>query len=230
MKYLSILFLICLFSCKDEPKLDSPKIINKKTPISLEVLNDSILILDKDLKQNKEISIKLKQKKILEKIDERNELQKLIIEKQYFKEENAYTLDFTYPLLDVDFKPTNANFNDYINNTYIDITGTVDNILQDNVLICDSITTTICREKRYIDYKIYNVNNQLVSILFYKENFYSGTLHPTYTFDCMNFDLNRGVFLKYEDFFISGSEEEFTDILNEEITKQIMTSNLYYDC
>lgn len=230
MKYLYILLLISLFSCKNESKLESPIVIDEKVSITSKILSDSTIILNKDIDVSKALSVELKQKNLIERMDERSELQELIIEKKYFKEKDAYTIDFTYPLLNEKLKPTNVNFNEYINDYYVDIIGTEAGILEDKALICDTIGTNRFREKRYIDYKIYNVNDQLVSILFYKENFYSGTLHPTYSFDCMNFDLNRGVFMNYEDFFIVGSEDEFTDILNEAISKQVMKGDMYYDC
>ncbi|WP_452228074.1 MULTISPECIES: hypothetical protein [unclassified Lacinutrix] len=229
MKYLYILLLLSIISCKNDPKLKSPTIMDEEVIIPSEKLTDSILVLDKDLPISKALSIELKQKTLIKKKDERSELQELIIQKKYFKEEKNYTLDFTYPLLNEDFNPTTINFNEYINDYYVDIVGTEAEILKDKAL-CDSIESKKFREKRYIDYKIYNVNDELVSILFYKENFYSGTLHPTYSFDCINFDLTRGVFMNYEDFFNVGSEDEFTTILNEEITKQINLGETYYDC
>ncbi|GGG37117.1 RsiV family protein [Bizionia arctica] len=230
MKYLYVFLLLSLFSCKNDTKLEPPIVIDEVVPTDLKILSDSTMVLDKDIEISKVLSIKLKQKSLIEIADERNELKELIIEKKYFKEEDEYTLDFTYPLLNENLKPTNVNFNEYINDYYVDIIGTEAGILEDKALICDSIKIDQFREKRYIDYKIFNVNDQLVSVLFYKENFYSGTLHPTYSFDCMNFDLNRGVFMNYEDFFNVGSEVEFTDILNKEISKQESKGDKYYDC
>ncbi len=225
-----ILLLVGLFYCKNDTKQKPPIIPENETSFSTETSNDSSIVQEKHINASKSLSIELKQKTLIEKRDERSELQELIIEKNYFKEKDAYTIDFTYPLLNEDLNPTNVNFNEYINDYYVDITGTEAEIIEGKELICDTLDTDRFREKRYIDYKIYNVNEQLVSILFYKENFYSGTLHPTYSFDCMNFDLERGVFMNYEDFFIDGSEEEFADILNEEISKKVMVGEMYYDC
>ncbi|NEV94989.1 DUF3298 domain-containing protein [Psychroflexus sp. YR1-1] len=73
------------------------------------------------------------------------------------------------------------------------------------------------------------MNDQLVSVLFYKENFYSGAMHPSYSFDCFNFDLNRGVFMTYEDFFNQGSEE-LVSIINESINTKIGKGDMYYEC
>jgi hypothetical protein len=234
MKYLLIIIVFLgLWSCKN----DSVK--NKTTPIE-EVqedsltdqieLADSITLLREDVELGKQQSIVIKQKELIEKEDEKEELQELIISKTYQKDEDLFTIDFRYPLLNENLKPAYANFNEYINDYYVNITGTEASILEDKELICDTIPTNRYREKRFIDYKIYNVNDQLVSVLFYKENFYSGTLHPTYSFDCMNFDLNRSIFMNYEDFFIQGSEEELRQILNEVITNKIRSGEMYYDC
>ena len=84
--------------------------------------------------------------------------------------------------------------------------------------MCDSIEAKTFREERFIDYKIYNVNDRLISVLFYKENFYSGAVHPSYSFDGFNYDLLNGVFMSYNNFFNQDSEEELVEILNEDGT------------
>lgn len=234
MKYLLVIFLLlALPGCKN----DSEK--NKTTPVEeayedsivdQNLVVDSIIPLREDVELGKQQSIVIKQKELIEKADEKEELQELIISKTYMKEEDLYTIDFRYPLLNENLKPAYANFNEYIRDYYVDITGTEASILEDNELICDTIPTDRYREKRFIDYKVYNVNDQLVSVLFYKENFYSGTLHPSYSFDCMNFDLNRSKFMNYDDFFVEGSEEELRKILNEVITNKIRSGDMYYDC
>lgn len=231
MKYLYIILLISIISCKKDPKNEIPTIIKEEPSTVLdEQLKDSTVITYKDDPDlSKSRSIEIKQKELIEKQDERDELQNLIIEKKYLKEEKDYVIDFTYLLLNENLKLTHSNFNDYINDHYVDIEGT-EEILKNKELICDTIMSNHFRENRYIDYKVYNINDQLVSILFYKENYYSGTLHPTYSFDCMNFDLNRGVFMNYEDFFIEGSEDELTNIINEEISKKIRKGDMYYYC
>lgn len=178
---------------------------------------------------DKSIAIELKQKQLIEKEDESQELETLIIEKSYNVEKEDYIINFKYPQLNTSYKPTNINFNDFINDYYVNISKTESDILESRQL-CDSIEATKFREERSIDYKIYNVNDQLVSVLFYKENFYSGAMHPSYSFDCFNFDLNRGVFMMYEDFFNQGSEEELVGIINETINTQISKGDMYYDC
>ena len=229
MKYLTIILVFTLlFSCKMDTKEEPIKRVNENIESPLEKI-DSIVTTDIDIKENKSISIELKQKKLINKKDKKQELEALIIEKKYLKEKTDYTIDFTYPQLNEKLNPRYINFNEYINDYYLDITGTEADILE-NKLLCDSIALKTFKEHRLINYKVYNVNDALVSVVFYKENFYSGTLHPSYSFDCMNFDLNRGVFMTYEDFFLEGTEEEFTTLLNEEINNKIGKGELYYDC
>ncbi|WP_299124305.1 RsiV family protein [uncultured Winogradskyella sp.] len=227
------LFITVFLSCKNDNNQNITVDIDEtKTTDSISdnsITNDSIQITDKDIEDvKKTISIELKQKKLIEKKDERQDLEALIIAKEYLVEKEDYTINFKYPLLNESFKPTNINFNNFIND-YVNITKTESDILESK-LLCDSIEAKTFREERFIDYKIYKVNDQLVSLLFYKENYYSGAMHPSYSFDCFNFDLERGVFMTYEDFFIQGSEEELVGIINESINEQIGKGELYYDC
>ncbi|MFD2915801.1 RsiV family protein [Psychroserpens luteus] len=230
MKYLSIILLILLFTnCKNDKRQDSIIEIEETKQIE-PVLNDTVQIEDTHVQDlDKTITIELKQQKLIEKVDERKDLQNLIIDKRYLVEKKDYTINFNYPLLNETLKPTNRNFNEFINEYYVNVTKTESDILE-NKSLCDSIEASKFREERFIDYKIYNVNDQLVSVLFYKENFYSGAMHPSYSFDGFNFDLNRGVFMTYEDFFNEGSEEELVVIINEKINEQIGKGEMYYDC
>lgn len=228
------LFLIFLIGCKSDskkqPTQESVVVEGVSASETNETLADTLINSEENIELKKTKSIVIKQKELIDKIDEKEELQELLIDKSYTKEEDLYIINFKYPLLNEDFKPAYENFNEYINDYYVDITGTEASILEAKELICDTIPTNNFRERRFIDYKVYNLNDQLISVLFYKENYYSGTLHPTYSFDCMNFDLNRSVFMNYEDFFIEGSEEEFRTILNEVIYEEITIGEKYYDC
>ena len=230
MKYLYIVILVLLFTtCKKDTRQENTNPIEDIKDVE-PVFKDTVQIVDPDIKAlDKTITIELKQQKLIEKEDEREDLQKLIIEKRYLIEKEDYTINFNYPQLNESLKPTNRNFNDFINEYYVNITKTELDILASK-LLCDSIEASKFREERFIDYKIYDVNDQLVSVLFYKENFYNGTMHPSYSFDGFNFDLNRGVFMTYEDFFNQGSEEELLVIINEKINEKIGKGELYYDC
>ncbi|WP_461303641.1 hypothetical protein [Aureisphaera sp.] len=232
MKPISIVFLLLItfVGCKSDSDKSVPETTDLPTEVVEEQIIDSVSVVREDLDLQRQESIELKQQSLIEQEDEKDELQELIIEKNYINEQDLFTIDFRYPILNENLQPSYVNFNEYINEYYVDIIGTEAGILEDKELLCDTIRTNRFREKRFIDYKIYNVNDKLVSILFYKENFYSGTLHPTYSFDCMNFDLGRSVFMNYDDFFIEGSEEEFRKILNEVIQSKINEGEMYYDC
>ncbi len=216
-------------NCKDDKQQDISNEIEENQTIK-PVIQDTLKIDDTDIKSlDKTIAIEIKQKKLIKKEDEREELQKLIIDKRYVIEKEDYTINFNFPLLNESYKPTNANFNEFINEYYANVTKTENEIIEAK-LLCDSLEAENFREERFIDYKIYNVDDKLVSILFYKENFYSGAMHPSFSFDCFNFDLNRGVFMTYNDFFTDGSEDELLVIINEKINEKIQKGGLYYDC
>ncbi|MBF8150894.1 DUF3298 domain-containing protein [Winogradskyella sp. F6397] len=230
MKYSYILILILLFSnCKNDQRdanYTNPEVIEDAQP----TIEDTIQFKDADIKPlDKSLKIELKQKQLVEKKDESEELEILIINKNYLVEKEDYTINFKYPVLNESFNLTNKNFNDFINDYYVNITKTEQEILA-NKLLCDSIEAKTFREERFIDYKIYNVNDRLISVLFYKENFYSGAMHPSYSFDGFNYDLLNGVFMSYNNFFNQDSEEELVEILNENINKQIGKGELYYEC
>lgn len=213
-----------LLSCKTDTKPKKTETLETKISAI-----DSTTTTEPDLNTNKSIAIELKQKTLIKKKDERQTLEKLITEQSFLKQKDDYTLNFTYPVLNEKINNKYENFNSYINDYFLDISGTEASILESKQN-CDSITLKNFKETRLINYKIYNVNNDLISVVFYKENFYSGAMHPSYSFNCINFDLNRGVFMVYKDFFLENSEEEFNNIINEEITSKINEGELYYEC
>ena len=233
MKRIAVIFLIglSLIACKKDVEKQEDQIVEPlEETIIEEPVADSIRALENDLDIQRQVNIEIRKKELEEKVDEREELDKLVISKRYFKDEDLYTIDFKYPFLNENIQPAYYNFNEYIAETYLDIEGVEAQILEDKELLCDTLRINKYRERRYVDYKVYNVNEKLISVLFYKENFYSGTLHPSFTFDCLNFDLDRSVFMNYEDFFIEGSEEELRKILNELLVQKIETGEMYYDC
>lgn len=220
-----LLFLSCKDDGRQEQTLETEEIENVVPPTE-----DTLQLGDRDLNAlNKSIAIEAKQKELIEKKDQRSEFQKLIIDKKYVIDHKDYTINFKYPMLDESLKDSNRNFNEFINNYYVNIKKTISDI-EASKMLCDSIEAIEFREERFIDYKIYIVNDQLVSVLFYKESFYSGAMHPSYSFDCFNFDLNKGVFMTYEDFFNQGSEDELLAILNSKIIDKMQNGDLYYDC
>ena len=226
-RYILGFFLIStLLACKNDSK-------KEETVYPLDsVQTDTVVVKNnkEDLDFKKQQSITLKQEELKEKPDEKFQLEDLVISKSYQKETDFYTLDFQYPLLNEKIKASYVNFNEYIKDYYVDIAGTEASILEYSDMICDTIPSNKFQEKRKIDYKIYTITKQLVSVLFYKENFYGNTLHPSYAFDCLNFDLERAVFMNYEDFFLEGSEEDLRSILNDILTQKIAKGEMYYDC
>ncbi|MCW8979987.1 MAG: RsiV family protein [Altibacter sp.] len=224
---LAVTLVAILFGCKNDPdkKGDGTFIEDATDPVE-----DSLVrsLEDSDLK--KQQTIEIKRTELIQKEDERSELEELVTAKSFFKEEDLYVLDFKYPYLNESLKPSYNNFNEYLQKYYIDIKGVEAQILEDKELYCDTLRTNRYREKRKVDYKIYAINEKLISVLFYKENYYAGAMHPSYTFDCLNFDLVRSVFMNYEDFFIDGSEEELRTILNELLNEKIASGEFFYDC
>ena len=235
MKYLSVAFLILvLVSCKNE-KQDSNNIVEQPNqrdvlePFEYTLPYDTIYnVSEAELNKTKQVVIK--RQTLIDKKDDKLELEKLVTQKTFKKDEDLYLIDYKYPYLNENLKESYHNFNEYLEETYMNIAGVEASILEDKETICDTLSINRFREQRLVDYKMYNLNETLVSVLFYKENYYSGTLHPTYSFDCLNFDLERSVFMNYEDFFNQGSEEEMTKILNEVISEKINAGEIYYEC
>lgn len=230
MKYIPLALVLLIFlSCKQDS--ETLKTTDKE---DLQVVNpvarDHTKTSDLDIKPlDKSISIELKQQQLIEKEDEIKELNDLIINKTYIVDKKDYSINFNYPLLNENLQPKYRNFNEFIEAYYVNISQTEKDIIESK-LLCDSIAAKSFREERLIDYKVYNVNDRLLSLLFYKENFYSGAMHPVYSFDCFNYDLETGVFMSYEDFFASDSEVELIQIINETINKSIREGDIYYDC
>jgi hypothetical protein len=237
MKYLILSLVIFLFfSCKndkEEPEngiqIKSQTTIKSVEPFE-EVLPFDSIYTNNNIDLQKTKSVVIKRQNLIDKKDDKLELQNLVIQKTFKKDEDLYLIDFTYPYLNENLKKSYHNFNEYLEETYMDIAGVEASILEDKEMICDTLRINRFKEKRFVDYKIYNLNETHISILFYKENYYTGTLHPSYTFDCLNFDLERSVFMNYEDFFNVGTEEEMTQILNEVLREQMNYGDIYYDC
>ncbi len=237
MKYFVIsLLTLLLLSCKNDKEQPEKELeIEPQTSIKNdepfeEVLPFDSIYTNNDAELTKTKSVVIKRQKLIDKEDDKLELEKLVVQKTFKKDEDLYLIDFKYPYLNENLKESYVNFNEYLEETYMDIAGVEASILEDKEMICDTLRINRFKEKRFVDYKIYNLNETLISVLFYKENYYSGTLHPSYTFDCLNFDLERSVFMNYEDFFNEGTEEEMTKIINEVLTEKINSGDIYYDC
>ncbi len=226
MRILLVAFILFTFlGCKNDQKKEV--VDNNNETISEENI-DTLKVSDKNLEQQQK-TLNLKRQELIEKKDSKEELEKLLISKSFFKEGDWYTLDFKYPYLNEKIKPSFENFNEYIYKHYVDAKNIEKQIIEEKRL-CDSLGIPKQKEKKLVDYKIYNLNDKLISVLFYKENFYTGAAHAAYTFECLNFDLVRSTFMNYEDFFNNGSEEELRDILNDLLKEKISSGEMYYDC
>ncbi|WP_034923759.1 DUF3298 and DUF4163 domain-containing protein [Gillisia sp. CAL575] len=226
---ITLIFCISLISCKKETsnQLETDSLEISKDSIT--VNKDSIIVLEEN-EFKKEQSINIKRASILNKKDDKAELKELVLSRSFIKDEECYLITYKYPYLNENIKESYANFNSYLENDYLDIKGVEKAILEEENMNCDPTLTVDNRSQKKVDYKIFSLDDKLISVLFYNENFYSGTLHPSYSFDCLNFDLTHSKFMKYEDFFNTGSEEELRDILNEVLSNKIKSGDVYYDC
>ena len=189
---------------------------------------DSIRVTERNL-EKQEMNLNLKRGELLEKKDNKDELEDLVVSKAFFKKNELFTIDLEYPYLNEEVNPNYAVFNEFIEKRYLD-TKSIENQLLEEKRLCDSLGIQSVSQKRIVEYKIHNLNDRLISVLFYKENHYPGTVHPTYTFETLNFDLEGTAFMDYEDFFNTGSEEELRNILNALLLEKINSGDLYYDC
>ncbi|WP_271765716.1 RsiV family protein [Aquimarina algiphila] len=228
---IACLVLLSLISCKNEvsPQHQTEQ---KETESHIEQkAKDTISIFSEDnLELNQEKTKAIKRERLITAEDDKPQLQELVISKRFFKEEDHYILDYQYPYLNEKINPKHSIFNDYITENYLNIEKTENQILEDKELLCDTLKINRFRDKRSIDYKIYNAKNNFISVVLYKENYYSGMLYSTYLFDCVNFDLKTYNFIYFDDFFEIGSEEEVFNTINTIIKEGIGSGDLYYDC
>jgi len=174
-----IIILICisLVSCKKET---SKKLENEPFGIENEsdtINSDSITVLSETEFKNEQ-SLKIKRESLLKKEDDKEELEELILSKSFIKDEECYLITYQYPSLNENVKESYANFNSYLENVYLDIKGVEQAILEEGNVICDPTLTQDNRSKKTVDYKIFSLDKKLISVLFYKENYYYGTSTP----------------------------------------------------
>ena len=221
--------LILVFSCKTETKQTEPDAIeNELQETVVTIVNDTIV--DKDILENQALQQTSKKEKLIQQEDEKEALQELITSKQIYKEDDHYVLDYTYPYLNEAIDANYVVFNSYLKESYLNVERTVNEILEDKELLCDTLKIDRFREKRIIDYKVHSTTNNLISILLYKENFYSGMRHSAYTFDCLNYNTQTHSFIYFNDFFVPKAETELRNLINETITNDIKSGDMYYDC
>ena len=226
MKHLlPLFFLFVILGCKNDPKQDT---IDAPSEPSSDNYLDSLKVSDKSLEQQKK-TLDLKRREFIERKDHKEELENLVISKAFFKENELYTIDLEYPFINEETNPDFAVFNEFIAQRYLN-TKSIENQLREEKRLCDSLGIPSAPQKRIVEYKIHNLNDRLISVLFYKENHYAGAAHPSYTFEALNFDLEMSAFMEFEDFFQPGSEEDLRGILNRLLIEKIDSGELYYDC
>ncbi len=230
---ISCFIILSLIACKKEASSQKPTDIKKietKSQKNTESTDTELFFSEEIQEYDKEKTKSIKKQRLLKAQDDKAKLQELVISKAFYKEEDLYVLDYKYPYLNENIDAYYSVFNTVIKENYLNIEKTENQILEDKELLCDTLKTNRLREKRIIDYKIYNVNDKLLSVVLYKENYYSGMRYSTYLFDCINFDLNTHEFVYFDDFFKTGSQEEVFSIINELIKEGINSGELYYDC
>src|SRR5690606_27430217 len=106
-----LLLLFILIGCKNDQK--------KELPIDDE-LNDQEHVIDSihgsenDLDLRQRQTLNLKRRELIDKVDQKVELENLVISKSFFKQGDWYVMDFKYPYLNESVKPSYENFNEYI--------------------------------------------------------------------------------------------------------------------
>ncbi|PKV48312.1 uncharacterized protein DUF3298 [Aquimarina sp. MAR_2010_214] len=232
MKTLITCFVFLSFiACKKQTSTQKPS-EQKETEQHIEQkVEDTVMVFsEENLELNKEKTKAIKKERLITAKDDKTKLQELVISKSFFKEEDLYVLDYKYPYLNEKIDPSYSVFNNFITENYLNIEKTENQILEDKELLCDTLKINRFRDKRIIDYKIYNVKNDRISVVLYKENYYSGMLYSTYLFDCVNFDLKKHDFIYFDDFFETGTEEEVFTTINTIIKEGIRSGDLFYDC
>jgi hypothetical protein len=226
------LTLFSIISCKKTGQLET----TPSTPIEIQEITpstdpaDSLYFINETIREQERKTQLLKNEGLttLEKVSPT--LQEVVEPKTMHRETDDYLLDYTYPYLNEQINPSNKTFNDHITQNYLHTERTINEILEGNEMICDTLNMNRFRDKRIINYKLHNIKNDLVSILLYKENYYSGMLHATYMFDCINYNMKDQEFIYFDTFFIEGSEKMVLDVINSTIYDNMQAGDTYHEC
>ncbi|GAA3597426.1 hypothetical protein GCM10022396_13400 [Flavivirga amylovorans] len=150
--------------------------------------------------------------------------------RKFYKKENSLILSYRYPHLDENYNPIFSNFNSYIKNTYLKTENSIQKVLDNDNLSCDPLFIDAERNRRNIDYKIYTKNNQFLSILLHKANYYDHTDHNSFMFKGLNYDVKTGTFITYKDIFKNNSDTFLLSKLNKELQTRIEEQDSFIDC
>src|SRR5690606_6657174 len=160
--FLPILIFFTFIACKNDSKKSEIE-----TEINSEEIVDSLRVSDRNLETQQQ-TLNIKRQELLEKKDAKVEMEKLLISKSFLKESDLYTLIWKYPDLHETRQPQFETFNEYMNRHYVDAKRIEKQILGEKRL-CDTVGIPKQSDLRMVDYKIYNLNARLISVLFYKE-------------------------------------------------------------
>ncbi|WP_025740625.1 DUF3298 domain-containing protein [Aquimarina pacifica] len=149
---------------------------------------------------------------------------------KFYKQENTLVLDYKYPHLSEEYNPVFSSFNSYIEKTYLKTDKSIEQVLHNKDLSCDPLFKNAERKRRNIDYKIYTKNNQFLSILLYKTNYYDEEHHNSFMFRGLNYNLKTGTFVTYQDIFESNSDTFLLFKLNQELQARIGGQDSFKDC
>ena len=223
---LIFLVLFSLISCKKEIKTETIAPENQKTVTDSfdEQPQDNAIILNENELENRQ------NKQVFRLNKAKNRQEELVISKHLHKENEFYELDYTFPYLNEDINKSFVAFNMFMEDNYLNIEKVTNQILEDTELLCDTLRMERVRDKRLINYKVHNAKDDLLSIVIYKENYYSGAVPATSSFTGLNYNLDSGEFLDYDYFFQRDSEREVLFKINEVIKRNIMSGDMYYDC
>lgn len=230
--YITILLAIILLGCKKEnPVKTNPVLQTEKQEILLNKdAVDSLSFNEKDIQELQAERQILKKEGLIAIEDDISSLLDIVESRSIYKEADEYVLDYTYPHLNEKSSSKFRKFNEYMAESYLNIERTVNQILEDKELLCDTLKIERFRDKRSIDFKLHGTQNNIISILLYKENYYSGMLHSTYMFDCLNYNIDKEEFITFNDFFLEGSDKMIFNLINNKIYNEIHSGEMYYDC
>lgn len=151
----------------------------------------------------------------------------IVTSKAFHIVEDLYELNYRYPYLDDEAYTV---FNAYIFNEYLNIEKTVNEILDDKEIQCNNFKGYCKKDIKFLDFKIYSLQEALLSVLLYQENYYAGVAHSSYSFDCLNFDLDKNKFIRFNDLFTKEASSFIFKKINATISKGLQTGALYYEC
>ena len=233
MKAIILIFaLFPIASCKQQ--IDNSKISEEIIGIEEEAIPtnvpDSLYFIYKKIQEEQLRSQRLKKEGLIGTENVLPALKELVASKSIYKESDDYLLDYTYPYLNERIDSSFRTFNEFFAKNYLNTERTINDILEDYEIICDTLSIPRFRDQRIINYKLISAQNDLISILLYKENYYSGMLHSTYMFDCINYDTKNQEFIYFDNFFIEGSEKMVYDLINKTIFDKRFTSDIFADC